>query len=135
MTIDWKKRKTVSDVLAEKNKNRAVVVDEERGARLKKGLVVSVDGYGDVAVRGGSNELATLTSLALRAFILSSRGKPPASFVYRDRDNIVHDLSPDQVIDLWERASGFAEDAFKASWKIKDQPEIPDNVRKDSQWP
>ena len=102
-------------------------VNAERTRRLAAGAIVNVTGHGDVAVQGRPQDIDNLNALALASTLRLQVGDTAHVTTFRDRDNVDHDLTPAQVIELWQKSAAHAEAIFKASWALKDAAEIPAN--------
>lgn len=110
-------------------------VNQERTRRLAAGAIVGVTGHGDVAVQGRPQDIDNLNALALAATLRLQNGDAAHLTTFRDRDNVDHDLTPIQVIELWQKSAAHAEAIFKASWALKGGAEIPQDYTSDAYWP
>jgi len=109
-------------------------VNAERDRRLAAGVVVSVTGYGDVAVQGRERDVSVYTNLALRAAQKLQAGDA-STFQFRDRDDMMHDLTPAQMVELMDKAGLAAQAIYAAAWALKDGAEIPQDYAEDKHWP
>ncbi|MHA7852188.1 DUF4376 domain-containing protein [Roseovarius sp.] len=109
-------------------------VNAERDRRLAAGAVVTVTGYGDVAVQGRERDVSVYTNLALRAAQKLQAGDT-STFKFRDRDDVMHDLTPAQMAELMDKAGLAAQAIYAAAWALKDGAEIPQDYAEDKHWP
>lgn len=114
----------------------ARMVDEERDRRIQVGTTFAVAGYGDIRVAGDSTTTRNLQGLVTAAQIRVGAGDVTTLTPYRDEDNIIHQLTPLQMIDLWSQAAAFVSALFQSAWTLKDDPAgIPSNFTDGVYWP
>lgn len=105
-----------------------VLVNKERERRLQLGAVI--DG---IRVSGTERNITNLNSLAMAAQILIASGRTD-SMVFRDEDNVIHELLPAQMISLWMQASEIVTAIYARSWALKDNGPIPQDFAEDGYW-
>ncbi|MHA7968974.1 DUF4376 domain-containing protein [Rhizobium sp. CAU 1783] len=115
-------------------------VNAERDRRIQAGTTITVTGYGPIPLTGRERDQINLITLASRAQAMKAAGLTAAGIVIRDRDNINHTLTPDQMIELVSAGTGWIEATMKVSWDMKDSagafPDgIPPNYTDDLYWP
>jgi len=112
-------------------------VNAERDRRVLEGKRFTPAGYGaTVHVSGDTKTQTNLSNLSQAAFARISQGDLGHITRYRDESNVVHDLTPPQVFDLWSQGAGYVSDIYEASWAIKDDDGgIPENFEVDPRWP
>lgn len=111
-------------------------VNEERARRIGVGVLVPVEGYGQVvALQGRPQDLDTLLGLSMAAQLRIQQGDTSTLTPFRDRDNADHMLTPPQIVDLWQKGMSWVQAVYTSSWKLKDQTTIPDNPEDDRWWP
>jgi hypothetical protein len=112
-------------------------VNIERDRRVLKGSSFIPVGYSvSVKVAGDPLTKSNLQNLAFASSLRVSQGDLTSITQYRDEDNVVHSLTPPQVIDLWSKGASFVEDIFHASWVLKSEPDnIPADYVEDYHWP
>jgi len=109
-------------------------VNQERDRRLTSGAVVTLSGYGDIAVQGRNRDISIYTNLALRAQQRIAAGDTtPMDF--RDRDDNMHSFTPTQMAELLNLAAERADAIYSASWTLKGMDPIPADYDNDSYWP
>jgi hypothetical protein len=107
----------------------AVDVNRERSRRIEAGTVI--DG---VRVTGRDEDTRNLTNLALAAQLRITMGDTTPT-IFRDGDNVDHELSPTQVLSLWKNSSAYVSAVYAASWALKGMAEIPQDYSSDHYWP
>lgn len=110
-------------------------VTAERERRLKAGTVITLAGYGNIAVQGRQQDMISYMALRDQARTLAANGETQSVLQFRDRDNVMHSLTPQQVIDLVGAGQAYASDVFAASWVLKDADPIPHDYADDAYWP
>lgn len=110
-------------------------ITEERSRRVAAGTVVSVEGYGDVALQGRPEDQITLGNLAQISLLRIQQGDTTTITKFRDRDNVDHDLTPPQIVDMWVKGTSWVSTVYEASWDVKDLDPIPLDYTDDKYWP
>lgn len=104
-------------------------VNRERQRRIEAGKVIA-----GVKVTGSDKDILNLTNLALGAQLRMAMGDDTLT-VFRDGDNVDHELSPAQVIGLWQAASTHVSALYAASWMLKEIDPQPADPTDDAHWP
>lgn len=111
-------------------------VNTERDRRVLKGNTFEVNAYGPVTIAGDDTTIRNLQGLALSAQLRMAQGDLTTLTNFRDETNVVHQLLPEQVIDLWAQGAAYVSALFQAAWTLKDNPDgIPTDYRDDKYWP
>lgn len=110
-------------------------VNQERSRRVAAGTVVSVEGYGNVALQGRQEDQITLGNLAQISMFRIQQGDTTTTTKFRDRDNVDHFLTPPQIVDMWAKGTQWVSDIYAASWDVKDLDPIPLDYTDDKYWP
>lgn len=111
-------------------------VNAERARRLTAGTTVAVTGHGPVALSGRDEDTRNLQGLAFAAQLRLSQGDTTHQTTFRDAENVDHVLTPAQVLEMWSLGSAWIEQAYAASWALKDtQGGIPADYGNDAYWP
>lgn len=110
-------------------------INTERERRIAAGATVTVTGAGNIPVQGRDVDVRNLQGLGLAALARVSAGDTATITVFRDADNVDHDLTPPQVLELVQRAAGVVEAIIQASWAIKAMMPLPEDVTADGLWP
>lgn len=104
------------------------LVNKERQKRLETGVTIN-----GMRVAGRDDTIANLTSMAMSAQLLKSYGFE-RQMVFRDEDNIIHELTVDEMLDLWQKAAAAVEKIYANSWRLKDNGDIPQDFDDDKHW-
>lgn len=121
---------TLENYLAPAAQPTGVQVNAERQRRIAVGKVI--DG---VHVTGSDEDARNLMSLALGAQMRIAAGDTETLTVFRDGDNVDHDLTPMQLLSLWQQSSAYVSALYEASWVLKALDQIPADYAGDSHWP
>lgn len=105
-------------------------INTERQRRILAGKVI--DG---VHVTGRDEDARNLTNLAMAAQLRIAAGDTTTPTVFRDGDNVDHELTPPQVLALWQQSAGYVSALYAASWAIKAMEPMPEDVTGDDLWP
>lgn len=127
--------KTADDLAAEEQERRASGVNAERDRRLAMGATVDVTGIGPIPVQGRAADQINLMALGDTAKDLIAAGVTDPIIPFRDGDNVIHDLTPEQVAEMARKGKEAASAIYAASWALKDSGYIPDDYADDRHWP
>ena len=114
--------------------HRRAGVNAERARRIVAGTEIAIDGYGPIPVQGRPEDMTNLTGLYNIATEKRRTMDTTASMVFRDRDNVVHSLTPQNMIDLYVAAIAWVEAIYQASWALKEGA-VPRDYADDRHWP
>jgi hypothetical protein len=106
-----------------------VAINRERGRRIEAGKVI--DG---VYVTGRDEDARNLTNLALAAQMRLAAGDTSTATLFRDGNNVDHELTPPQVLALWQQSAAYVSALYAASWALKAMDPIPQNVAANEYW-
>lgn len=110
-------------------------ITRERSRRVAAGTVVTVEGYGEVALQGRPEDQITLGNLAQVSLLRIQQGDTTTITKFRDRDNVDHSLTPPQIVDMWVKGTQWVSTVYEASWDVKDLDPIPLDYTDDKYWP
>ncbi|MBY5974949.1 DUF4376 domain-containing protein [Ferrimonas balearica] len=111
-------------------------VNAERDRRVAQGLTVVLADGTQVPILGDTTTKTNLQGLTVSAQLRIAAGEGAMVTSFRDRENVMHDLTQAQVLELWSASMDFVSEVFAASWALKDDFEaIPADYTKDSYWP
>jgi len=119
----------------------SVQVNIERDRRIAEGSIFTVTGYGDIPLTGTTKDMTILTALLIKAQGLKAAAVTDPVLVIRDKNNVTHNLTPDQMIELVSIGMGWIEATMQVSWDMKDgiapfEAGIPaDFATNESYWP
>lgn len=105
------------------------LINRERTRRIERGKTIE-----GIRVTGSDKDIMNLTNLAMGAQLRLAMGDQTTT-IFRDGDNVDHELTPAQVLGLWQEASQQVSAIYQASWAIKAMNPIPQNVASDDLWP
>lgn len=133
--IDLSQIVTAEDKAAAEQERRRQGVNSERDRRVAAGTTVNVTGYSDIPVQGGAADQINMIALDATAKDLKAAGQTGAIIPFRDAVNTMHDLTPDQMIELVSKSKQVATAIYAAAWALKDAGDIPANYADDGHWP
>jgi hypothetical protein len=105
-------------------------VNAERDRRIVAGKTIN-----GIAVTGREEDARNLTNLALAAQVRIANGDTATLTTFRDGNNVDHDLTPPEMLDLWQQSSAYVSALYAASWTIKALNPIPADFDANSRWP
>lgn len=94
-------------------------VNENRARLIAAGTDVSIANHGLVALQGRPEDQASLQGLAFGAQLRLSQGDNTTLTLFLDRENVPHELTPSQMIELWQKGADFMTAMYARSWIIK----------------
>jgi len=110
-------------------------VEEERRRRIIAGRVFTTTGGKEVHVTGRPVDRENLQGLAFGAQLLIGQGAGENKEVFRDGQNVLHELTQHEIIELWQQASTFVTNCYKAQWALKAaEGGIPADFTDDKYW-
>jgi hypothetical protein len=111
----------------------AVVTGEDVNAERYRRIVVGkiIDG---VHVTGTEEDARNLTSLALVAQLRLAANDTETLTTFRDGGNVDHQLTPSQVLSLWQQSAAYVSALYAASWALKAMEPIPADYAADTYW-
>lgn len=104
-------------------------INAERQRRIIAGTVVD-----DIYVTGRDEDTRNLMGLALAAQMRLATGDDETITVFRDGNNVDHELTPSQVISMWQQSAAYVSHLYAKSWEIKAMNPLPDDITGDSLW-
>lgn len=109
-------------------------VNRERARRLAAGTDVDLAGYGPVALQGRPEDQQTLQGLAFGAQLRIAAGDATLSN-FLDRNNVLHQLTPAQLVEVWQAGAAYVAAVYAASWAIKERDPFATNPADPVLWP
>lgn len=102
-------------------------VNKKRLEVITDGTDVSITGHGMVALQGRPEDQTSLQGLAFGAQLRLSMGDSVTPMEFLDRNNNLHQLTPMQILELWQKGAAFISAVYARSWEIKEMnPETTD---------
>lgn len=132
--LGWTVSRKVGEAL-----NQAV--NAERQRRLKAGSLFSVAGVADpIPLTGRPLDQTVYLALLTRSGGMKAAGVTGPALTIRAGDDVIHTLTPDQMISLVSQAMTWFESIMATSWAMKDaiapfESGIPDDFADDTHWP
>jgi len=105
-------------------------INAERTRRIIAGKLIN-----GIHVTGRDEDARNLTNLALGAQVRIAGGDLTTLTTFRDGDNIDHDLTPLEIMSLWQQSSEYVSALYAASWALKALDPIPADFADDQYWP
>jgi len=103
---------------------------------IEQGVVVNVTGITDpIYVQGRDKDTRNVQGLVTAAQLRLASGDTTTLTAFRDGNNVTHQLTPAQVIEMWQLSAGYITAVYAASWSIKADDPIADDFREDARWP
>lgn len=110
-------------------------ITAERDRRIALGTTVTIAGYGAVPLQGRATDQINLIALGDTARDLVAAGVTDPVIPFRDALNVIHNLTPTQVLDLVKKGKAVVSAIYVAAWALKDGATIPSNFTHDTHWP
>ncbi|QFS83974.1 hypothetical protein [Roseivivax sp. THAF197b] len=113
----------------------------ERDRRLASGASFNVIGIADpVPLTGRPSDQTVYLALLMQAQALKAALNDTATITLRDGANHIHELTPDQVLQLIGQGQAWFEAVMVTSWAMKDgtapfEAGPPDDLTDDAHWP
>lgn len=115
-------------------------INAQRDKRIQAGTTITPTGYSAIPLTGRASDQTVYVAMLMRAQAMKAAGVTDAVHVFRDAENNVHTLTPDQTIELVSHAMTWFEDVMKVSWAMKDETGdfsdgVPSDWTDDEYWP
>ncbi|MCA1776041.1 MAG: hypothetical protein LC676_10655 [Loktanella sp.] len=121
--------------------NKRAQIDEERIRRIEAGASFAIAGVTDpIPLTGRPFDQTVYLALLNRAGGYRAAGVTDPILRIRAADDVIHMLTPDQMIELISKSMTWFESVMAASWAMKDgaapfEAGIPDDLSNDAHWP
>lgn len=109
-------------------------VNDERDRRIEVGKTFTVAAH-TIAVTGRDEDKTNLQALAMAAQLMIAGGDMTTTTPFRDETNTIFQLTPPELLNLWQQATAYVSAVYAASWVLKDGAEIPQDFTDDGYWP
>ena len=116
-------------------------VNAERERRLEYGAAFTVAGVADpIPLQGRSFDQTVYLALLMRAQGFKAAGVTTAALNVRAGDDVIHSLTPDQMMSLVMQSMTWFESVMAISWAMKDSTGaftggIPTDYTDNAHWP
>jgi hypothetical protein len=109
-------------------------VNAKRLQIISAGIDVSITGYGIVALQGRPEDQTSLQGLAFGAQLRLAMGDSTTKMEFLDRENVLHELTPAQMLELWQKGAGFVSAIYAKSWIIKEMNPMTTDYNEPALW-
>jgi hypothetical protein len=128
--IDFSQVITADEIEAARQDNLRAAVTAEAQRRIVEGVTIN-----GLPIRGTPADLVNLLALADTARDMVGGGKSTPLIPFRDADNVVHTLTPQEMLDLANAAKQYVSEIYAASWALKDAETVPEDYADGKYWP
>lgn len=110
-------------------------INEWRDLRIRKGCSVRVTGLENrVEIMGTEENMRNISNLAQLATD-NTLNKVNDIIWFRDSNNVVHSLTPAQMLEVWRKSMGYVSAVYATAWNMKDRNPIPQDYQAQNLWP
>ena len=109
-------------------------VNAKRLIVIAAGTDVEITGYGTVALQGRPEDQTSLQGLAFGAQLRLSLGDSTTLMDFLDRENVLHQLLPMQMLELWQKGAAFVSAIYARSWAIKEMDPASTDIDDPELW-
>jgi hypothetical protein len=94
-------------------------VNVERERRIALGCNVTIVNVGTIYVTGREQDIRNMSGLGQAAIARIVSGDTTTLVPFRDGYDIIYNLNPSQMLELWQKSAGYVSDVYQASWTLK----------------
>ena len=109
-------------------------VNAKRLRVITAGTNVEITGHGPVALQGRPEDQTSLQGLAFGAQLSLSMGDSSTLMDFLDRENVLHQLMPMQMLELWQKGAAFVSAIYARSWAIKEMDPASTDIEDTELW-
>lgn len=109
-------------------------VNNKRLEVIKNGTDVDITGHGSVALQGRPEDQTSLQGLAFGAQLRLGMGDSTTLMDFLDRENVLHQLVPMQMLELWQKGAAFVSAMYARSWAIKEMDPNNTDIEDPALW-
>lgn len=126
----WLERPVVEEPSIERDERALLIRDFRNAVNMRRsemitaGVVIDLAGYGPVALQGRPEDQMSLLGLMNGAQLRISMGDSFTPMTFLDRENVLHYLTPMQMIDLWRQGAEFISAVYARSWQVKEMDPV-----------
>jgi hypothetical protein len=106
-----------------------------RTQKIIEGCTVTLTGGKIVPLTGRQEDLTDLQGLAFGAQLRVGQGDTTTLTPFRDANNVIQNLTPLEILELWSSGAAYVSSLYEASWTLKDSDPVPDDWADASHWP
>jgi hypothetical protein len=110
-------------------------INAERERRILTGTTVEIAGIGPVPLQGRPEDQINLLALKDTARDLKAAGVSAPVIPFRDGNNVIHMMTPDQMIEATDKGKLHVSAVYQAAWDLKAMEPIPADFADDKWWP
>lgn len=130
---------TVSDMTPEEIANSILElrqdINDYREELIIEGCTVDIANVGVIAVSGRPEDIRNMAGLGQGALTRIVLGDTVTEVPFRDDNDDVYNLTPPQMLELWQKSAGYVSAIYQASWAIKEMDPIPRDYANTAYWP
>ena len=109
-------------------------VNAKRLEVITAGTNVMITGHGPVALQGRPEDQTSLQGLAFGAQLRLGMGDSTTLMDFLDRENVLHQLVPMQMLELWQKGAAFVSAVYARSWAIKEMDPTTTDIDDPELW-
>jgi hypothetical protein len=110
-------------------------INELRDRKIVAGCMITLTGISTPLQVGGTQDnIRNISNLAQMAMYQSSMGITTA-VPFRDDKNVIYNLTPSQIIEMWQKSMQYISSLYQASWNLKDSNPVPLDFASQKYWP
>lgn len=111
-------------------------INDHRETLIVDGCTVAIANVGTIYVTGTAQDVRNVDGLGQGALARIVSGDTTTVLTFRDGNNDLYDLTPPQMLELWQKSAGYISALYQASWVIKDMSPIPEDFTSNTAyWP
>ena len=109
-------------------------INQERENRIRVGCNVSLANVGIIYMTGSPTDIRNVAGLGQSAIVRIMTGDE-TTIDFRDGNNDTFTLSPQQMLELWQKSASYISAIYQVSWDLKEMDPIPVDYTDDVYWP
>lgn len=110
-------------------------INDLRDGKIRAGCSVKLNGISTpLYISGSEDNIRNISNLAQLAMFQVSNGST-TTIAFRDDKNIIYNLTPAQVIEMWQKSMQYITSLYQASWTLKDSSPVPQDFTDQKYWP
>lgn len=126
---------TAEQRAAEAQAALASQIDAERERRIAAGVTVTLSDGILIPLQGRPEDQINMLALKDTARDLLAAGVSAPILPFRDAENVVHQLTPAQMIEATDKGKQHVSAVYQAAWALKEMEPIPTDFAEDVNWP
>lgn len=134
----WSQTWVISDAsqeeIASRTEDLKRQINNHREKIIVNGCNVAIANVGTIYVTGSEKDVRNVAGLGQGAIVRIMTGDE-TTVDFRDGNNDMFTLTPQQMLELWQKSAGYISAIYQASWVIKEMDPIPRDYTDESYWP